>query len=70
MLNECMNCKQEIKEEKTLGICIENFCIDLLPAKIIICKKCSEEIAINFISGKLPNFKMIGSLFSRKGKIS
>lgn len=57
----CVNCKKDIPEDN-MGIVIENHCLDEFPERIEICKPCTEEIAVGFLSGKLPSFSVLGGM--------
>ncbi len=58
MLN-CLTCKKEINPSNPAGITINNYCLPDMPLSISICKNCSEEMAIDFMSGKLPSISGI-----------
>jgi len=58
----CTSCKNQIYPSERLGIHIKNYVLDNMPEEIGICKDCATQIAVNLMSGKIPNLLSLGSL--------
>lgn len=50
---KCIMCKQD-KTDNEVGIAIRNYCIDIFPENIEVCKLCAENLAVGLLSGKFP----------------
>jgi hypothetical protein len=64
----CINCKREVTETLLRGIEINNYCLDAMPSYILLCKECTEEIAINLLTGKVPNLFELGKFLKNLKK--
>ena len=65
MLFICAKCKEENFKEENKGIEILNHCIENLPKEVILCRSCSEKLAIDFMSGNFFSFLTLGKIFKK-----
>ena len=58
---ECMKCKKQFPDDSQdgKGIHIENYSIDIFPEYLFICDDCATNLAVNFLTGKIPGLSLI-----------
>ena len=61
----CISCKQEFYNQlnEEIGIRILNWCIEEIPKEITICRQCTENIAIDLMSGSITNPMVLFKIF-------
>lgn len=58
----CIACKLGLPEDSNqVGIEINNFSVEMFPPRLLVCKKCTEDVVIKLMTNQL-NLKNIPSL--------